>query len=154
MRIKTLLAAVVAASLFAGPALAGACKEYVTITPDNAPVFGPVVKSVIVGSTVGKEGWDGQGGQCTKPGSSVIWVGPRDANGVCMTPASIVGTVAGPVFAPKTFIEVVANNGPVPDIIEHRNGFNSPVAIPKLGVVKGFNPWPGNAGAIQPGACS
>jgi hypothetical protein len=42
----------------------------------------------------------------------------------------------------------------VPDIIEHRNGFNSPVAIPKLGVVKGFNPWPGNAGAIQPGACS
>lgn len=68
--------------------------------------FGPVKK--FVGSTVGKDGWDGIGGQCTKPGSSRIWVGPRDANGVCLTPASIVGTVDGAVF--KTVIEKVGEH--------------------------------------------
>lgn len=59
-------------------------------------VFGEVPK--IVGSTPpGPDGWDGVGGQCRKPGSDRIWVGPRNADGTCMTAASLVGSQGGAI---------------------------------------------------------
>lgn len=107
--MKRILLTIAALAATATPAFATVCQSRVNDVPDIivpgavVDVLGPVKK--VVGSTVGKDGWDGQGGQCTKPGSPVIWVGPRDAKGNCLTPASLVGTVAGPIV--QTFIEKV-----------------------------------------------
>ncbi len=134
MRIKSLLLASLACVAFVSPAFATVCQSRVNDVPDiivpgaTVDVLGPVKK--VVGSTVGKDGWDGQGGQCTKPGSSRIWVGPRDANGVCLTPASIVGTVAGPIT--QTFIEKIGTQKlpdtviVTPDDPEYRIGVQVP----------------------------
>jgi hypothetical protein len=124
-----------------------ACKEYVTVTPDNAPVYGPVTRTVVVGQTPG--GPDHNGDAYTKATFCPAKAAPDTCTG-----ESLSTFVAGPIYGDVTATELLGLYGPVDDVTEHRNGFNSPVAIPKLGVVKGFNPWPGNAGALQPGACS
>jgi hypothetical protein len=85
--------------------------------------YGPI--KIVVGSTTGKDGWDGVGGKCTKPGSARTWVGPRDAKGVCMTPASIVGTTAGPVYGTK--IGVIGSRDE--DVIEQQRRYGVFVTI-------------------------
>ena len=103
--MKRLLFSTIALAALITPAFATVCQTRVNDVPDIIvpgaviDVLGPV--KTVVGSTTGKDGWDGTGGQCTKPGSPVIWVGPRDAKGNCLTPASLVGTVAGPVYGTR-----------------------------------------------------
>lgn len=117
MNLKTLILASALAAM--SSSAFAACKEYVTVTPDNAPVLGPVVKSVVVGQTSG--GPDHNGTAYTKATFCPVKAAP----GTC-TGESLSTFVAGPVYGPKTFIEVVANNGNVPDVVQHKNG----IAIP------------------------
>ena len=114
--MRTLVASAAIFALMASPAFATFCKEKTT-DGGTEPIYGEVNK--IVGTTPpGPDGWDGVGGQCTKPGSDRIWVGPRDANGVCLTPASLVGSQGGAII--KKVIEKMGDKD-LPDIVEHKN---------------------------------
>lgn len=94
MNFKPLIPALLAITAMTLPAHATSCIER-TVDGGTASV------RYIATYSGGHDGWDGTGGQCTKPGSARIWVGPRDGNGVCLTPASLIGSVAGPVYATK-----------------------------------------------------
>jgi hypothetical protein len=112
--LKTLTIAT-AAILMASPALA-TCYERTTDVPD---IFTVVKGATLVNQSGGpQDGWSGVGGQCTKPGSDRIWVGPRTNDGACLTAASIVGQ--GP--ASITQKPDTTNVTVTPDIEEHRVG--------------------------------
>jgi hypothetical protein len=114
--VRLAITSIALVALLTSPAFATFCKEKTT-DGGTEPIYGEVNK--IVGTTPpGPSGWDGVGGQCKKPGSNRIWVGPRDANGVCLTPASLVGSQGGAII--KKVIEKIGDKD-LPDIVEHRD---------------------------------
>jgi hypothetical protein len=94
-----------------------------------------VGEKLFVGSAVGKEGWDGIGGQCRLPGSDRIWVGPRNADGTCLTAASLVGTQGG--FAVKDTLVVTGT-----ETYEHRYFVPVPSHLGIVYVGSGWKPGP------------
>jgi len=101
MNIRSIALAAFAAFALASPSFAtNLCYErQEAVGSYQVDILGPV--KYVASMTGGKDGWDGQGGKCTKANSSRVWVGPRDSAGRCLTPASIVGTTPGPVYATK-----------------------------------------------------
>ena len=81
-------------------------------------------------------------------GSTHPWHETMVRNGACTPNGYEWASLAGPVTASE-LKKFVTFDGNVDDIERHRNGFNSPIAIPVLGVVVGFNP----VGPYIPGAC-
>lgn len=146
-RLHTIAALVLALSALASPAMA-ACKDYPIVTPDNAPVNR-------IGTKPGADpGWTKFGNMastlrvCTDPNSTHPFREALLRNGACDPNGDELVSLAQPVTGTVEFVYVTLD-GDVPDIERHRLGFNSPIAIPKLGVVKGFNP----VGPYIPGAC-
>ena len=119
--MKTLILTTLSLALMTSSAFATACQSRVNDVPDI--VVPGKTGTKVVGSSTGKDGWDGTGGQCLKPGSGVIWVGPRDEGGWCLTPASLVGTVAGPIMAPFKDPDTIIIT---PDDPEYRIGVQVP----------------------------
>lgn len=124
--MKLLTLSLLAVVALTAPAFA-ACQNYPIVTPDNAPV-----SRVAFGASNGNLG----GTAYTKATFC-----PR---------IHAAGTCTGESLSEKVNSHgYVTLDGLVADIERHRNGFNSPIAIPFLGVVAGFNPTTG----YIPGAC-
>lgn len=109
-------------------------------------VYGEVNR-IVGGTPPGPNGWDGVGGQCTKPGSSRIWVGPRNADGTCMTPASLTGFQGGAIFG-KVVEKVGEDVEQLPDTEidhpsteEHRKVILNPVYPHVGGPYLVVGPW-------------
>lgn len=146
LHVAPFLLAGILALTFAAPAYASVtCETRVNDIPDIVVPGASGVK--FVGSTAGKDGWDGQGGQCTKAGSDRIWVGPRNADGICLTPASIVGTADGVITKPYKLPDTVIVT---PDDPEYRIGLYIDPPGPKPAFWAG-TPW---IDGLPPAACS
>lgn len=164
MNRKSILVTAVAVLAMTSTSFA-ACKDFVQVTPDNAAVFGNVTRFI-------KQPTTGQSSSFQPVGFSSAFCAGLDKNtapqwrkgeaavGFCWQQINMASQVPGGKAAlpVKTVTnEVVANNGNVPDILTHRNGIAIP-AIPPIGNFPGtpatFIPFPGNAGAVKPGACS
>lgn len=127
--MKLLTLSILALAALTAPAFA-ACQNYPIVTADNAPVD----RTKVVASGVSNLG------------------GTAYTKATFCPEAAAAGTCTGESLSERvnsTAIPYVTLDGVVADIERHRNGFNSPVAIPFLGVVVGFNPTTG----YIPGAC-
>lgn len=129
MHLKSLVLAL-ACVAFSAPAFA-ACKEYVTVTPDNAPVYGPVTRTDVIGQSSG--GPDHNGTAYTK----ATFCPKAAAAGTC-TGESLSTFVVGPIYGPVTKTELLGNFGNVPDVVQHRNGIQiGPIFIPTTPLLAG-----------------
>jgi hypothetical protein len=128
--MKLIPALILATVAMTAPAFA-ACKNFPIVTPDNAPVYGQVTRTEVVGQTSG--GPDHNGTAYTKATFCPAAAAPDTCTG-----ESLSTFVAGPVYGPVTTTEIVANNGDVPDIERHRNGLQiGPVFVPLTGYIAG-----------------
>lgn len=144
--MKLLTLSLLAVAALTAPAFA-ACQNYPIITPDNAPVSRT---QVVTGGGAGNGSLDPRGPRLSsacQSGSTHPWAeGMQREGGACDRMANLKSLSEK---APEHVRAYVTLDGVVADIARHRDGFNSPIAIPLLGVVVGFNPTTG----YIPGAC-